>query len=702
MSSQVETIARRAGPRWPWVVLACFLSTIGTAMVLVARNGEELSLQIGYVIAFTMYGVVGALVTSRDPRNTIGLLFLWSSFTVALSFLSGEVLTYAVEHDLGGWWVASCGLVNAAGWLLGIGPILLLLPLLFPDGHLPSRRWRPLLWFVYAFGAALFVAEVFGTKRLTGSSDVAVANPLYVAAIGRLPTFDPVVGVVFPGTFALSILSLVLRFRRSGSDERQQIKWVCFGLSVALVTLVASNNFLGDAALFGALIGGVAYLMFPLSVGIAILRFHLYDLDVVVRKTVVYAALAVFATVLYLGLVVGVGTWIGRGSSFLTMVAAVIVAVTFQPARVRVNRLANRLVYGRRATPYEVLSAFSERVGGAYADEDVLPRMARILGEGVGAERADVWLAVGGELRDLAVWPPDGEPFHPIVLAGDPLPPIPGADRAFPVEQSGELLGAIAIRKSASDPISPSDDKLIADLAAQAGLVLRNVRLSEELRARFDDLKHAQRRLVSAQDQERRRLERNIHDGAQQQLVALAVKARLARSLAERDPVRAAEMLGQIEGETQAALDDLRDLARGIYPPLLADKGLVAALQAQARKTVVPTEVSADGVARYPQEVEAAVYFSVLEALQNVAKYADASGVVGTLAEADGQLRFEVRDDGRGFDPAATGYGTGLQGIADRLAALDGELEVRSSPGAGSAIVGRVPVSERAEVGGVR
>ncbi len=161
-------------------------------------------------------------------------------------------------------------------------------------------------------------------------------------------------------------------------------------------------------------------------------------------------------------------------------------------------------------------------------------------------------------------------------------------------------------------------------------------------------------------------------------------------------------MLGQIEGETQAALDDLRDLARGIYPPLLADKGLVAALQAQARKTVVPTEVSADGVARYPQEVEAAVYFSVLEALQNVAKYADASGVVVTLAEADGQLRFEVRDDGRGFDPAATGYGTGLQGIADRLAALDGELEVRSSPGAGSAIVGRVPVSERAEVGGVR
>jgi signal transduction histidine kinase len=262
----------------------------------------------------------------------------------------------------------------------------------------------------------------------------------------------------------------------------------------------------------------------------------------------------------------------------------------------------------------------------------------------------------------------------------------------YAVEHAGELLGALAVRKPATDPISPADDKLVADLAAQAGLVLRNVRLTEELRARLDDLRAAQKRIVAAQDRERRRLERNIHDGAQQQLVALAVKARLARSLTERDPVKAAEMLEQIEHETNGALEDLRDLARGIYPPLLADQGLEAALVAQARKSPVPVEVVAADVDRLPQEVEAAIYFSTLEALQNAAKYAEASRATITLRRSNGSLTFTVVDDGKGFDTGTIRYGTGLQGIADRLGALDGRLEVSSRPGAGTSVSGEVPV----------
>ena len=342
-----------------------------------------------------------------------------------------------------------------------------------------------------------------------------------------------------------------------------------------------ATSFSNQETPLSAVIGGAAFLMFPLSVGIAVLRFRLYDLDVVVRKTLIYGAFALFATLIYLGLVVGVGAWLGQGNSFLTMVAAVVVALTFQPARVRLTRFANRVVYGDRATPYEVLSEFSERVGGAYADEDVLPRMARILGEGIGADRADVWLAVDQELRDVAAWPGDVDRLAPIALPNGSVPAIPGVDRVYPVESAGELLGALAIRKPASDPVTPSDEKLIADLAGQAGLVLRNVRLNEELKLRFDELKAAQKRLVSAQDEGRRRLERNIHDGAQQQLVALAVKLRLADNLIERDATKAHELLEQIQQETHAALEDLRDLARGIYPPLLADKGLPAALEAQ-------------------------------------------------------------------------------------------------------------------------
>jgi signal transduction histidine kinase len=199
---------------------------------------------------------------------------------------------------------------------------------------------------------------------------------------------------------------------------------------------------------------------------------------------------------------------------------------------------------------------------------------------------------------------------------------------------------------------------------------------------------------VAAQDEERRRIERNIHDGAQQELVALAVKIRLLEQLVERDPMEAKSIAVALQVDAGRALDDLRELARGIYPPLLADKGLVAALESQARRFVVPVTLEGEGIGRYPREVEAAVYFSCLEALQNVAKYARASGVTLRLADGDGQLRFEVDDDGVGFDSGGTTHGTGLQGIADRLSALGGDVHVRSTPGAGTSVSGELPIVE--------
>jgi signal transduction histidine kinase len=225
---------------------------------------------------------------------------------------------------------------------------------------------------------------------------------------------------------------------------------------------------------------------------------------------------------------------------------------------------------------------------------------------------------------------------------------------------------------------------LIRDLAAQAGLAIRNVRLVEELRA-------SRRRIVSTQDERAKQLERNIHDGAQQQLVALAVKQRLVADLIDRHPDRARAMVEQLQADTNDALENLRDLARGIYPPLLADQGLAAALEAQARKSHVPTTVRADGVGRYAQEIESAVYFSCLEALQNVSKYANATAATVTLDAGGGELFFSVQDDGVGFDPTTTRRGTGLQGIADRLAALGGTMRVTSQPGAGAVVEGSVP-----------
>ena len=308
----------------------------------------------------------------------------------------------------------------------------------------------------------------------------------------------------------------------------------------------------------------MAYSAVPIGIGIAILKYRLYDIDIVIRKALVFASLAAFFTVVYVLVVGGVGAVMGSLSTpTLSFAAAALVAIGFQPALARARRFADRVVYGKRSTPYEVLAELGERLGETYAADDVLPRIARVLGEGVGADRADVLLLVEDDFRAVASWP------EAATATGE-------ADLTVEVRHQGQLLGALAVSMPANDPMDPAKERLVTDLAAQAGLVLRNVRLTEELRARIDDLQAAQKRLVAAQDDERRRLERNIHDGAQQQLVALTVKLRLADTLIERDPSRARELLDQLRSDTNDALEDLRDLARGIYPPLLADKGLLS------------------------------------------------------------------------------------------------------------------------------
>ncbi|MGH2651838.1 MAG: sensor histidine kinase, partial [Actinomycetota bacterium] len=394
----------------------------------------------------------------------------------------------------------------------------------------------------------------------------------------------------------------------------------------------------------------------PLAAAVAMFRYRLYDLDIVIKKTVVAGVLATFIALVYLGVVITVplafrGT-AGTTADLFSLAAAVIVALAFNPVRRAGRRLADRLVYGERATPYEVLSEFSERAAETYSTDDVLPRMAQIVATGTGATEAAIWLRVGSELRPAACWPHGARAGNPVRMRGEEVPDLGPQTSAFAVRHQGELLGAVSITMPANDPMNPSKEALVRDLASQAGLVLRNVRLIEELRA-------SRQRIVAAQDQERRRIERDIHDGAQQQLVALAVKLRLLEQLTRKDPDRAAAMAAELQAEANDAMQNLRDLARGIFPPLLSDKGLVAALEGQARKANVPVEIDGHGVGRYPQDVESTVYFCVLEALQNVAKYARASRVSVRLAAEDGQLRFDVTDDGVGFDPEAETSGTG-------------------------------------------
>ena len=686
----MERPAHSRPSRWPWVALGVFFSLAIGGLIGVSVNGESLSEQIPFVIAFTMFGVVGSLLVSREPRNRIGALLLYGASTAAGSFAAGELATSMVHDGVtGGFWLIGALILTNLGWVIGILPVLFFLPLLFPDGHLPSRKWLPFAWFFVVLIGFLTIASLVGDPTLAGSVEsVKVPNPLYISSLPQFEIPDAVFSLLLLGTLGGAVGAVVVRYRRSSGVERQQMKWVAlalsflvasFALSELLVALGVDNTFVDTT------VSALAFFAIPLSIGIAVLQYHLYDLDVVVKKALVAGALVLLVIAAYAAVVglLGVITS-GNESSGSVFIVALLLGLAFRPVTRFARRIADRVVYGRRATPYEVLTEFSERVGESYATEDVLGRMAQILGQATGAGSARVWLRLGAELQPAASWPTDAEPAAVAVVANEALPTIEG-ETVVEVRDRGELLGALSVAMPPSDPMNPSKERLVRDLASQAGLVLRNVRLVEELRA-------SQRRLVTAQDQERRRLERNIHDGAQQQLVALSVKTRLARDLTARDPAKVAEMLTQIDAEIQTALGDLRDLARGIYPPLLIDEGLGAALDAQARRSLVPTTIRADGLGRYAPEVEAAVYFSCLEALQNVAKYAEANSATVILAQSNGHLTFEVVDDGRGFDPAAERTGTGLQGIADRLAALHGEVTIRSEPGAGTRVRGRIEV----------
>ena len=320
----------------------------------------------------------------------------------------------------------------------------------------------------------------------------------------------------------------------------------------------------------------------PAVITVAILKHGLYQIDVIINRTIRYGLISAALTAVYVGIVVGIGTLAGyAGGPLLTAAAALAIAVLFQPLRRRAQLVANRIVYGQRATPYQVLADFAEDMAGQLDADAALERMSTVLAGATGAVRVEVWVRVGPQLRARVTWPHGSSPPAAVPLTGGDRLPKFGATRAIAVRHGDELLGAITIEKPKNEPVSAAEDKLLAHLASQAGLVLRNVRLTAELQATIDDLRASRRRLVRAQDEERQRIERNLHDGAQQQLVALMIQLAVLDDAAD-DPAEVRELTGELKDGLHAALDDLRALARGIYPPLLAEQGLGAAVRAQA------------------------------------------------------------------------------------------------------------------------
>jgi signal transduction histidine kinase len=681
-----------------WLAIAIALLALAAIVLTLFALDQDKTFLVGNSLASisagAAFGPIGALIVRRRG-NAVGWALLGIGAGLAGSILTLEygIVSATDAIALPAWkWVVLAGL---ATWFLTAGAAALLF-LLFPTGTLPGPRWRVVLWAVVVgvVGSTILSAVNPVQIDVTESSAVSFPNPAGIESLGgAISVLLAVCGVLAIVAGLMCIASLVVRFRRGSSDDRARIKWFAY-VAVAGILFLFVGEIVSTAIGCEVACGNTVYAIFsagitlgvPVAVGAAILRHGLYDIEVVIRKTVVVAAIAVFFILVYALVVGGVGALVQTSSNTaLSFAAAAVVAVLFQPVLARARRFADYVVYGKRATPYEVLAEFSGVMGGTRSNEVVLEEMARVVGEGAGAKEAEVWLRLESMLQLAAAWPgPLPEPAPAERLVGADLPDLP-AEVVVPVRHHDELLGALTLSMPAAEPATDATRTLLTDLAGQAGLVLRNVRLIEELRA-------SRKRLVTAQDEERRRLERNIHDGAQQQLVALKLRLHLAAATVDKDPAATHQALTELSDATQAALDDLRDLARGIYPPLLADQGLVVALESQAKKSAVEVRVASEGIERYPQEAEAAVYFCSLEALQNIAKYAKATSATVRLWQDDGVLSFAVTDDGSGFDTSQTGYGTGLQGMADRLSALGGSLEVVSSP-AGTTVTGRLPVT---------
>ena len=519
------------------------------------------------------------------------------------------------------------------------------------------------------------------------------------------------------------------RYRSVGAVERRRLQWIGWAVAVAveLVLVAVALHLLADWPHHLGVLALAATGLLPLALIAGTSSRLVARVDRLLHHTVSIAGLTALVVTVYVLVVIGLGRVPAGGERsvlLLSMAAAGVAALLYLPARDRLSVMANRLVYGEQAAPDDTLRTFGSRLTRAIPLDELLLQLAESLRKTMRLASADIWTGSGGRLertvslphRDLTVIELGAKEAPVVARAGVSggtwlgvwLPQlVAGRDaslvRVAPIAHAGELLGLIVLeRRPEGEAFSEDDDRVLVELARQVGLALHNVQLDsalqeslEELRRANDELKASRTRIVAAGDAERRRLERNLHDGAQQHLVALAVKIRLARDAVEDDPPDALGILDELKGDVQAAVAELRALAHGIFPPLLMAGGLPEALAAAATRAALPTTVEAGDIGRYPQDVETAVYFCCLEALQNAGKHAgDGATATVRVEEEAGTLRFEVADSGAGFDlGGAPAAGHGFVNMGDRLGAIDGTLSVISAPGEGTRVLGTIPLA---------
>ena len=643
-------------------------ATVGVIALLVAvlvGAGWYLGFHVGNAhngLLAASFTAVGLYVVRMRPRHREGWLFVAVGTLHAVMFFGRQYGSHRGPLPGAEWigWVGVWPLslaIALAGWTL----------MAFPDGRLLSRRWRVAVGGMVAVGLGLSLMSALWPVDYARTG-LAVPHPLDVPGADRAERLWSNAQVSYLLFQALWTAAILVRIRRARGDEIRQMRWLVYAVVTDIALLV------GGVVVVGSPVPGLLALpLIPVAAGIAILKYRLYDIDPVINKTIVIGAMGLVITAGYVAIVLGVGAVVPAGQGLLWLITTAVVAVVSEPLRRRAQGLADRVVYGHRATPYEALAQLSTRIEDE--PEELLAGIATTVANAVGAREVVVWVGPAERLVAAAAWP---------ATADRTLRSLRELDRPHwhvrPVSHHGTVHGALALRKSAGESLTVAEDRLLSDLVAQTALVILQQRQAEQLQA-------AARRIVTAEDAAKRRIERDLHDGAQQHLVTLGLQlGALAENAA--DPALAARVK-DVRAQLLDAISELRELARGLHPMVLTEQGLPAALDALADRSAVPVKVSVALEDRLAREIEATTYFLVSEALTNAVRHSGAHLVTVCVGKVDGAVRVEVADDGCGG--ASPADGSGLQGLADRLAALGARLQVDSPVGGGTRITTVLP-----------
>jgi signal transduction histidine kinase len=644
------------------------------------RSLEELGLSLDFFAAYsvamdvvfaTVYGAIAALIFWRKSDDRMALFVSLALLTFGTATFTLSMAALAARHPA---WEIPVSFLH----FLGAATFGLFL-YLFPDGRFVPRwvRWAVLVWLAWQLAEHFFPRWVSDPNLWQNWTET----------------------VVWLGALGTVIYSQIHRYRHtSNAVQRQQIKWVVFGITSAFAGFLGISMALAAsgaevptspgtlvAYLVGYMFFGyLAVLLIPVTIGIAMLRYHLFDVDLVINRALVYGTLTASVVGLYVLVVGSLGMLLQTRENFVvSLLAAGLVAVMFAPLRNRLQRGINHLMYGERDEPYTVLSRLGQRLEATLAPDAALRTIVETVAQALKLPYAAITLKQGGEFAVAAEY---GTPAREAAIL--PL--------AYQTEQVGQL---ILTPRSPGEEFTSSDRRLLDDLARQAGVAVHALRLTA-------DLQHSRERLVSAREEERWRLRRDLHDGLGPQIAAQTLKVGSARSLYPRDPAAADALLGELEADMEAALAEIRRLVYNLRPPALDELGLAGAIrEAAAQYGTRRAEESSDKAKRLhlsvdaperlpslPAAVEVAAYRIAQEALTNVVRHAGARRCVIRLS-LGGALELEITDDGMGL-PADHPAGVGLTSMRERAAELGGTCAIEALPGGGTRVLARLPLPD--------